>query len=188
MTRISRDTQFYAEDGDCVVRVEDTLFNVSRAVLSRNSTAFREFFRSYEGLPPEQIPGTSEECPIDLARESPENFRTICRIFQLSPNELQLHLYRDPKILPDLHRLHSVLERYGCTSYADWVRAAISQHYNPPTCPPDGAFTLITGCPGTRALVISAPSSRSVADDIITIIIGGAGQKTEEKEPMDIDG
>ncbi|KAJ6604157.1 hypothetical protein DFH09DRAFT_1121804 [Mycena vulgaris] len=139
MSQVSRDSQFYTEDGNCVVRVGDTLFKVASAMLSRNSTAFGNYFRSCEGQPPERIPaGTSDEYPIVLRdEETPDDFRAMCWVFQLSRDELQLHLYRDPSILPFLYRLRSILERYGCKDYADWATAAIQQHDAPWTRAPD---------------------------------------------------
>ncbi|KAJ7456490.1 hypothetical protein FB451DRAFT_605748 [Mycena latifolia] len=130
------------------------LCGVSRAVFSRNSVAFREYFRCIDHLS-DQIPGTSDESPIYLAKETPDNFRAMCWVFQLPPAGLQLQLYRDPGMLPELLRLRLVLENYGCAPYAEWVTAAISQHNEPPTCSLRSSFNLILGCPGTPAFVLS---------------------------------
>ncbi|KAJ6604192.1 hypothetical protein DFH09DRAFT_1121928 [Mycena vulgaris] len=132
-----RDAEFYAEDGDCVVRVGDgTLVKIVRAVFSQHSTAFRDYFRSREG----RILGRSDDSPVRLDGETPGDFRAMCRVFELSPCELQLLLHHDFSSLPHLHSLLAMLQKYRCKAYADWAAAAIRQHDTPWTRTSDAAL------------------------------------------------
>ncbi|KAJ7139618.1 hypothetical protein C8R44DRAFT_308513 [Mycena epipterygia] len=119
----SRDPDFYTGDGDCVVRVGDTLFNISRDQFSRNSTAFRNLFVSSSHK-------WSEEFPLILRGDTPEDFRLLCQLFQASPMDLQLHhaRYRESSALLQLFSLREILVKYGCQTYVAWATEAISQH------------------------------------------------------------
>lgn len=85
-----RDEKYYFEDGSCVLRVADVLFNVSlslfsssylshashqvhRSSLSRDSSSFSTMFSLPQGNA--EVEGRSDDNPIVLTGESPEEFR-----------------------------------------------------------------------------------------------------------------
>lgn len=90
---IRRDEHFYLCDGSCILRVGNILFNVGhprifsedhsndnliqvhRSILSRDSSSFATLFTLPQGDSPEE--GTSDERPIVLQGDTPEEFRNF---------------------------------------------------------------------------------------------------------------
>ncbi|KAJ7139660.1 hypothetical protein C8R44DRAFT_867783 [Mycena epipterygia] len=107
--------RFYTDDGDCVVRIDNTFFNINRALFSQHSVVFRDLFQFFEDLPAEWTGGTS----IALYGDPPEDFRDLCWVLQTPSDKLRLHLYRDPGNLARLVSLRRLFDKYKCTAYVD---------------------------------------------------------------------
>ncbi|KAJ7480184.1 hypothetical protein B0H11DRAFT_2026922 [Mycena galericulata] len=104
-----RDPEFYAEDGDCVVLVGNTLFKINKA----------QFFPNYLVLRDLLSRGSSDECPISL-EGTPDDFRIVCKIFQAQ--EL-LQIFRKGSF-PTCTMVHPC----GCRTYADRAMEPVFRH------------------------------------------------------------
>ncbi|KAJ6604174.1 hypothetical protein DFH09DRAFT_1121866 [Mycena vulgaris] len=143
-----RDPDFYVEDGDCVLRVENTLFKVSGSLFSRNSMVFRNLFLLDGEL---LLAGTSDQFPIRV-RGTAENSRVLCWLLTLSGQQQ----YREPIVILE-QQCHLILERCGCCkSNADCGTDEMSQH-----CPrarsQSAASTTHPTSPEGLAFIIYAP-------------------------------
>lgn len=75
---VARDNTYYFSDGSCVLRVESTLFNVHRTILSKDSSSFGAMF----DLPVPQggraeLEGSSDDNPIVLTGDTVAEFKNF---------------------------------------------------------------------------------------------------------------
>ena len=88
-----RDKDYYMEDGSCVLRIENTLFNVSiqsspslgpflkamrkvhRTLLSRDSSLFSDMFSLPQ--PSKDVDGRSDDFPLVLSGDTVEEFKSF---------------------------------------------------------------------------------------------------------------
>ncbi|KAJ7139616.1 hypothetical protein C8R44DRAFT_308501 [Mycena epipterygia] len=185
--------RFYTDNGDCVVSVDKTFFNINRALFSQHSVVFHELFRSCEGLPAEWTRGTS----IALCGDPPDDFRYLCWVLQTC-DKLRKHLDREPGDLARLVSLRGLFDKYKCTAY---VEQALLFRF-PRTCPldhiqPSPVLVRLTW-PGSP-IVLSSPLKFGlvVADglasdvwflyqscNVIGIITGGPTPEVEDDDAM----
>ncbi|KAI0631961.1 hypothetical protein C8Q77DRAFT_1059613 [Trametes polyzona] len=123
-----RDTEYYIEGADCVIRVEDTLFRVHRYFLGRDNSAFQYMFSmpvqggaSWHGME-----GSSDDNPIRLYGESAERFRDLLSvIYDLPP---QLQAYNTPA--GNVDRLLTICEMTNKYHFATTETWAVNALYN----------------------------------------------------------
>ncbi|KDQ17865.1 hypothetical protein BOTBODRAFT_171575 [Botryobasidium botryosum FD-172 SS1] len=85
----TRDHKYYFEDGNIILLVEDTLFNVHRSLLAQDSSIFGSTF----SLPVSQttssdLEGSSDDSPFLLPGESAENFRLLLMALYGLPGDI----------------------------------------------------------------------------------------------------
>ncbi|KAF8555263.1 hypothetical protein OG21DRAFT_932211 [Imleria badia] len=119
-----RDPQFYLTDGSCVLRVGNTLFNVHRSTLSADSSSFSTLFTLPQG--DIAVEGTSDDNPIVLHGDTPEEFRHFLWSLYALPHEIMVA--RDPRL--DLDRfidIAKVASKYSFKSIETWALDAIQE-------------------------------------------------------------
>ncbi|KAJ3573999.1 hypothetical protein NP233_g2070 [Leucocoprinus birnbaumii] len=80
------DEKFFFEDGSCIFKVKNRLFNLHRSILRKNSP----FFDSMFSLPQKaNAMGSSRESPIECD-DSLEAFRALCEVLYSNPAEFKL--------------------------------------------------------------------------------------------------
>jgi len=122
-----RDETYYMEDGSCVLLVGDTLFNVHRSILSKDSSSFSTLFTLPQGN--NQVEGRSDESPIVLTGETPEEFRHFLWALYALPPELRVVTSREANLglLIDIAR---VSNKYSFKSLETWALDAIQDYVN----------------------------------------------------------
>ncbi|KAL4073206.1 hypothetical protein V8B97DRAFT_197711 [Scleroderma yunnanense] len=120
-----RDDQYYLSDGSCILRVGNTLFNVHRSILSRDSSSFATLFTLPQGDTPEE--GTSDARPIVLQGDTPNEFRNFLWALYALPHEITM--VRSSQV--DLNRLIDVAKmanKYSFKSTESWALEAIQKY------------------------------------------------------------
>ncbi|KAF8133686.1 hypothetical protein EV363DRAFT_1324353 [Boletus edulis] len=118
----SRDPEYYLTDGSCILRVENTLFNVHRSILSADSSSFSTLFTLPQGNITAE--GTSDDNPIVLHGDTPEEFRNFLWSLYALPHEIIV--VRGPHL--DLDRfidIAKVASKYSFKSIETWALDAI---------------------------------------------------------------
>ncbi|TFK52336.1 hypothetical protein OE88DRAFT_1627777 [Heliocybe sulcata] len=128
-----RDEKYYFADGSCVLLVEETLFNVHKTMLSRDSSSFAAMFDLPQGEGP--MEGTSDESPIVLCGDSVEEFRNFLWAMYALPAELMIvhTAHADLSKLIDIAR---VSNKYSFKSLETWALDAIQEYMHRPETPP----------------------------------------------------
>ncbi|RPD62269.1 hypothetical protein L226DRAFT_568929 [Lentinus tigrinus ALCF2SS1-7] len=122
-----RDGEYYIDSADCVIRVEDTLFRVHRYFLGRDSSAFQHMFSMpAEGMPLQNMEGSSDENPIRLYGESVERFRALLSVIYDLPQQLQA--YNTPAA--NVERLLTIAEMTNKYHFASTEAWAVDALYN----------------------------------------------------------
>ncbi|KAF8811549.1 hypothetical protein BYT27DRAFT_7221403 [Phlegmacium glaucopus] len=122
-----RDEEFYLEDGSCVLLVGDILFNVHRSILSKDSSSFKSMLSLPQGdLVTE---GQSEDKPIVLSGDTPEEFRHFLWALYALPWELKIITSPDANLvyLIDIAR---VANKYSFKSMETWSLDVIQEYVN----------------------------------------------------------
>ncbi|KAF9525857.1 hypothetical protein CPB83DRAFT_771267 [Crepidotus variabilis] len=122
-----RDEQFYLEDGSCVFLVEDILFNVHRSILSKDNSSFSTMFSLPQGT--NEVEGRSDDNPIILMGDSPEEFRHFLWALYALPPELK-QLTSQAANLGHLIDITRVANKYSFKSIETWALDAIQDYVN----------------------------------------------------------
>ncbi|KIO06138.1 hypothetical protein M404DRAFT_999360 [Pisolithus tinctorius Marx 270] len=120
-----RDDKYYFCDGSCILQVGNTFFNVHRSILSQDSSSFFTLFTLPQGDIPEE--GTSDERPIILQGDTPDEFRNFLWSLYALPHEIMM--VRSSQI--DLNRLIDVAKvasKYSFRSTESWALDAIQKY------------------------------------------------------------
>ncbi|KAF9563702.1 hypothetical protein CPC08DRAFT_686233 [Agrocybe pediades] len=149
--RHKRDDDYYFEDGSCVLLVGDTLFNVHRTMLSRDSSSFSTLFSLPQGT--RMAEGGSDDNPIVLSGDSPEEFRDfLWALYALPPDLMVANSARAN--LGQLINVAHISNKYAFKSLEMWALDAIHDFVNRKPSPIFIGFLL----PATH---LSAPASES---------------------------
>ncbi|KIJ64415.1 hypothetical protein HYDPIDRAFT_90288 [Hydnomerulius pinastri MD-312] len=120
-----RDMKYYMADGSCVLRVGNTLFNVHRTILSRDCSSFGTLFTLPQGDIPEE--GTSDDNPIVLQGDTPEEFRNFLWSLYALPHEIMM--VRGQQVnLNCLIDIAKVASKYSFKSTETWSLDAIQEY------------------------------------------------------------
>ncbi|KAI0685802.1 hypothetical protein BC835DRAFT_1289369 [Cytidiella melzeri] len=128
--QLVRDETYYMRDGSCVLQVENTLFNVHRTLLSKDSSLFSSMFELPQGDKVSE--GSSDSCPIHLNGESVVEFKNFLWVLYALPHEVCL--VTSPQI--DLDRLSRLIDiarvsfKYHFKSIETWALDVITEHVN----------------------------------------------------------
>ncbi|OCH92635.1 hypothetical protein OBBRIDRAFT_791083 [Obba rivulosa] len=139
----TRDFEYYFDDGDCVIRVEDTVFRVHRFLLTRDGSAFADMFSLPPGSGTSEMPeGSSDANPIRLFGESAEDFRALLFILYALPPDL-LYYNTSAANIPHLLTIASITHKYHFHRTSNWAISSafrvLSDTYGTPTCNPSTA-------------------------------------------------
>ncbi|EFI27142.1 hypothetical protein CC1G_14967 [Coprinopsis cinerea okayama7 len=155
----TKDGQYYFEDGSCVILIKDTLFNVHRSVLSKDGSTFSTMFSPRErhsslGLPEE---GKSEDNPIVLHGDSPQEFRDFLWAMYALPHELRA-VTSPTADLTQLINIARISNKYAFKSVETWALEAIQDYVNRKPSP------ILSTIPSPATYTYSPPSESSPQD------------------------
>ncbi|EKM51541.1 uncharacterized protein PHACADRAFT_261745 [Phanerochaete carnosa HHB-10118-sp] len=125
-----RDETYYLQDGSCILRVQNTLFNVHRTLLAKDGSLFSSMFSLPQGE--HEIEGISDECPIHLSGETVSEFKNFLWVLYALPHELAE--ITGPQI--DLARLNRLIDiarvsfKYHFRSLETWALDVINEQVN----------------------------------------------------------
>ncbi|KAJ7196192.1 hypothetical protein GGX14DRAFT_473753 [Mycena pura] len=114
----ARDSAFYHESGDCIIRVENTLFKIHRFLLVPASAVFSTLFTLPQG--DLAVEGMSDDAPICLSDDTAADFRCLLK-YIYTPAYGML-----PKDIPptELHNIMSVarlMHKYEMAGWQTWA-------------------------------------------------------------------
>ncbi|KAI0087741.1 hypothetical protein BDY19DRAFT_892468 [Irpex rosettiformis] len=117
-----KDEKYYFTAGDCVVKVESTLFKVHRFILSRDSSAFQHMFSvSDQGFGTEgPTESEDDQHPMVLYGETADNFRLLLSILYALPAEIAQFSTSDADI-PTLLTIAEMTNKYSFISTSKWA-------------------------------------------------------------------
>ncbi|KAJ3825467.1 hypothetical protein F5880DRAFT_238888 [Lentinula raphanica] len=122
-----RDPSYYFEDGSCILLVQDTLFNVHRSLLSRDSSSFSTMFTLPQGS--HDVEGQSDDNPIVLGGDKPSEFRHFLWALYALPPELQV-VNSSNADLTQLIDIARICNKYSFKSLETWALDALQEHVN----------------------------------------------------------
>ncbi|KAK2465401.1 hypothetical protein APHAL10511_002755 [Amanita phalloides] len=132
-----RDESFYFDDGSCIIRVQDTLFNVHRSVLSRDSSSFSTMFSLPQGGKLSE--GCSDDNPVALSGDTVSEFKHFLWALYALPSDIAA-LSSEGGNLALLIDITHIANKYSFKSTETWALDAIYkrviQYTNSPK--PDG--------------------------------------------------
>ncbi|KAF8157847.1 hypothetical protein B0H34DRAFT_706377 [Crassisporium funariophilum] len=158
-----RDEEYYLEDGSCVFLVGETLFNVHRSIMSRDSSSFGTMFSLPQGN--REVEGRSDDNPIILSGDTPDEFRHFLWALYALPPDLKVVSSPNANLcyLIDIAR---VANKYSFKSMETWSLDAIQDYVNRKpspilsSIPPPHAYTFIAStCP-----VVTSSGSTTTAE------------------------
>ncbi|PPQ95264.1 hypothetical protein CVT26_014838 [Gymnopilus dilepis] len=146
------DETYYFEDGSCVLLIQDTLFNVHRTILSKDSSSFGTMFSLPQGSM--EIEGRSDENPIILTGDTPDEFRHFLWALYALPPELRIITGANANLnhLIDIAR---VSNKYSFKSLETWALDAIQEYVNRKPSP------ILTGVPPLSSIAPASALSSS---------------------------
>ncbi|KAJ7435603.1 hypothetical protein B0H11DRAFT_2113304 [Mycena galericulata] len=118
-----RGDDFYSESGDCILRVENTLFKVHRYLLVRDSPIFSGLF----ALPQDGVveEGLSDELPIFLGGDKAADFRALFKYIYAPAHETQVTMIPDEQLL-DVVAVAHLAHKYEMSSWQKWSGMVIT--------------------------------------------------------------
>ncbi|KAI0059575.1 hypothetical protein BV25DRAFT_1052911 [Artomyces pyxidatus] len=117
-SEIVRDDTFYLSDGSCILLVQNTLFNVHRTILSKDSSSFGTMFSLPQGI--NAAEGQSDDNPIILSGDTVAEFRNFLWALYALPHELIL-VHSTQNNLPRLMDIARVANKYSFKSLETWA-------------------------------------------------------------------
>lgn len=121
---VKRDPDYYFVDGSCVIRVENTLFNLHRTILSRDGSTFNMLLTLPQG--DKLVEGESDESPIVLPGDTVEEFRDLLWAFYSLPHELMV-VHTEQANLSQLINVALKANKYCFKSLESWSLDAIQE-------------------------------------------------------------
>ncbi|KDR83122.1 hypothetical protein GALMADRAFT_238952 [Galerina marginata CBS 339.88] len=122
------DSLYYMDEGDCFIRVEDTIFKIPRYFLTKGSSVFRDMFSlPQEGASDAQ--SLSKDDPLVL-QDTVADFRALCWLFNAPPQEI---VDQEDAARIDIRKMVSILfisNKYQFLEYEKWVIALLERHCN----------------------------------------------------------
>ncbi|KAJ7161768.1 hypothetical protein C8R43DRAFT_1123487 [Mycena crocata] len=113
-----RDARFYNDSGDCVLRVEDTLFRISRSILTRDSPVLADMFAFPQaGLPGE---GLSDDLPIRFEGDKAADFCSLFKYMHAPALETQVNAI-PVSDLSDILAVANLAHKYEMAGWQQWA-------------------------------------------------------------------
>ncbi|KAI0287270.1 hypothetical protein BC826DRAFT_917428 [Russula brevipes] len=117
-SEIARDEDYYLSDGSCIILVQNTLFNVHRTTLSKDSSSFSSMFSLPQGDNPAE--GQSDDNPVILVGDTASQFRNFLWALYALPHEL-LQVHSNIGHLTRLIDIASISNKYSFKSLETWA-------------------------------------------------------------------
>ncbi|KAJ7464555.1 hypothetical protein FB451DRAFT_441263 [Mycena latifolia] len=121
---IVQDAQFYIESGDCIIRVEDTLFKIHRFVFVRDSPVFAGLFALPQGGL--EVEGLQDTLPICLGGDSAADFRSFLKYVYAPALETQANLIPVAE-LQSVVAVACLAHKYEMASWQEWAFLVIDK-------------------------------------------------------------
>ncbi|KAK7048650.1 BTB domain-containing protein [Favolaschia claudopus] len=125
--RYVHDDTYYFEDGSCIIAVENTLFNVHRTILSKDSSSFHTMFSLPQGE--NEIEGRSDNNPILLTGDTVAEFRHFLWALYALPPELRI-IHSSDADLTQLMDIARIANKYSFKTLETWSLDAIQEYVN----------------------------------------------------------
>ncbi|KAK1229922.1 hypothetical protein PQX77_007021 [Marasmius sp. AFHP31] len=117
---LEHDEEYYIAEGNTIIRVEDTLFKVHRYLLSRDGSAFEGMFSLDHIRSGTVSEGDSDDNPIALHGDTPEEFRALLWSLYALPAEV----FQMPSTQSDVVRfihLARIAHKYSFRTTENWA-------------------------------------------------------------------
>ncbi|KAJ7730866.1 hypothetical protein DFH07DRAFT_968986 [Mycena maculata] len=158
--QVVRDPEYYKPSGDCKIRVEDTLFNIHRFLLERDSSAFETMFQLPQGM--EKPQGSSDDDPIVLMGDTAEEFRALCWALYALPDEIVKESTATNSV-KKLARVAVISHKYQLAAFQSWSLGSIRGR-----CTPGG---YLRTCPSHLLPIILRPLILCREDSLVDTVV-----------------
>ncbi|CAK5277909.1 unnamed protein product [Mycena citricolor] len=113
-----RDPDFYLSSGDCVLRVQNTLFRVHRFLLERDSCVFAAVFDLPQGQL--DVEGATDAKPIRLEGDEVEDFRALLKYMYAPALDTQVKHVALTE-LPNIVHVSQLAHKYQMSKWQQWT-------------------------------------------------------------------
>ncbi|KAJ7160482.1 hypothetical protein C8R46DRAFT_1108224 [Mycena filopes] len=120
-----RDKEFYKESGDCILRVEDTLFKIHRFMLIRDSPVFSSLFTLPQSGPAAE--GLSDESPVSLFGDNASQFRSLFKYLYAPAFATQANSIPVTDV-QDIIAVAVISHKYEMQTWQNWALLVLSGH------------------------------------------------------------
>ncbi|KII86668.1 hypothetical protein PLICRDRAFT_43310 [Plicaturopsis crispa FD-325 SS-3] len=157
---IVRDEEYYLADGSCILLVENTLFNVHKTRLSKDSSSFSTMFTLPQG--DHRAEGMSDDNPVILMGDSAAAFRHFLWALYALPHELMV-VHSPQASLPPLIDIAMISHKYAFKSLETWALDAIQEYVNRKPSPILASIPVTYTFGSTPAVTVSSTSTKGKA-------------------------
>ncbi|KAJ7434587.1 hypothetical protein FB451DRAFT_288879 [Mycena latifolia] len=127
---VFRDAKHYHPTGDCIIRVQNTLFKIHKFHLVHNSSVFAGMFDIPSG---EQQEGKSDDSPIVLEGEKAFGFRSVLKYIYAGGMGMQVDVI-PLSALREIIAVAEFAEKYEMADLKEWALSFIYRRiFGPPT-------------------------------------------------------
>lgn len=119
-----KDRDYYFEDGNCVIGVQNYLFNLHRTILRKHSLFFRRMFLNPRNTEAQEIAGEKDDCPI-ICDDPVEAFRAWCWALYAGFQELEGPKRRESLNEERLGYIGWLAHKYECDTIEKWAEKTL---------------------------------------------------------------
>ncbi|KAJ7618754.1 hypothetical protein FB45DRAFT_1033926 [Roridomyces roridus] len=123
---VERDATFYHPSGDCILRVQQTLFKIHTHHLVSNSPVFASLFALPVG--DTTVEGQSDDLPIVLHDDSADDFRSLFKYIYASVIATQITSVPASE-LPQVIAVARLAHKYDMEAWQNWAFLLIASHF-----------------------------------------------------------
>ncbi|KAJ7438865.1 hypothetical protein FB451DRAFT_1570130 [Mycena latifolia] len=128
---VFRDAKHYHPTGDCIIRVQNTLFKIHKFHLVHNSSVFAGMFDIPSGEQQEE--GKSDDSPIVLEGEKAFGFRSVLKYMYAGGMGMQIDVI-PLSALREIIAVAEFAEKYEMADLKEWALSFIYRRiFGPPT-------------------------------------------------------
>ncbi|KAJ3558983.1 hypothetical protein NP233_g11376 [Leucocoprinus birnbaumii] len=126
------DSEYFREDGDCVILVGDVVFKVDKYLLTQDSPIFRTKLAAVDGI--KTVSEDGSKAIALVLDDDASSFRDLCWVLSSSPNKLWEFVnypLTDAVMLrvKKLVRIAAISQKYGFTKTSKWAVYGIATLY-----------------------------------------------------------
>ncbi|KAJ7443251.1 hypothetical protein B0H11DRAFT_470419 [Mycena galericulata] len=127
---VVRDSEHYHPTGDCIIRVENTLFKIHKFHLIHNSPVFAKMFELPPGEEPEE--GSSDDLPIILSGDRASDFRHLLKYIYAPVMDIQIDAI-PLSAIPEIVAVASFADKYDIGNWKHWALSFLARRvFDPP--------------------------------------------------------